>query len=275
LEAAQARFVPRGFPILPERRGFWTPAAAGLKSGPDSDYHTVGKWGPYLNDNMRRNRGAGADSPGPFQRWRCRVPKITAIFSDVGGVLLSNGWDRPARHRLVEHFKLDWDEFEDRHELVVTSFETGRLSMDQYLERTLFYRSRDFTPEQVREFMFAQSQPIAESLALVERLAASGRYLLATLNNESRELNLHRIERFALKKYFSVFFSSCFLGVKKPDEEIYLKALQITQRAAAECVFIDDRALNLDAPRRLGMNTVLFRSASELQEELRRRGVES
>lgn len=202
------------------------------------------------------------------------MPKITAIFSDVGGVLLSNGWDHPERRRLVEEFKLDWDEFENRHELVVTGFETGRLSLDQYLERTLFYSSREFSKQQVREFMFAQSQPKHQSLELVARLAASGRYLLATLNNESRELNLHRIERFALKNYFSVFFSSCFLGVKKPDEEIYLKALQITQRAAAECVFIDDRALNLDAPRRLGMHAIQFRSAAQLQSDLAALGVE-
>lgn len=202
------------------------------------------------------------------------MPKITAIFSDVGGVLLSNGWDHPERRRLVEEFKLDWDEFENRHELVVTGFETGRLSLDQYLERTLFYSSREFSKQQVREFMFAQSQPKHQSLELVARLAASGRYLLATLNNESRELNLHRIERFALKNYFSVFFSSCFLGVKKPDEEIYLKALEITQRAAAECVFIDDRALNLDAPRRLGMHAIQFRSAAQLQSDLAALGVE-
>lgn len=202
------------------------------------------------------------------------MPKITAIFSDVGGVLLSNGWDHPERRRLVEEFKLDWDEFENRHELVVTGFETGRLSLDQYLERTLFYSSREFSKQQVREFMFAQSQPKHQSLELVARLAASGRYLLATLNNESRELNLHRIERFALKNYFSVFFSSCFLGVKKPDEEIYLKALEMTQRAAAECVFIDDRALNLDAPRRLGMHAIQFRSAAQLQSDLAALGVE-
>jgi putative hydrolase of the HAD superfamily len=202
------------------------------------------------------------------------VPKITAIFSDVGGVLLSNGWDLEARRRLVEEFRLDGDEFEDRHELVVTAFETGRLSLEHYLDRTIFYCSREFSKEQIRQFMFAQSQPKAESLALLERLAASRRYLLATLNNESRELNLHRIERFALKNYFTVFFSSCFLGVKKPDDEIYLKALQMTQRAPAECVFIDDRALNLDAPRRLGMLAVQFRSAAQLEQELRRLGME-
>jgi putative hydrolase of the HAD superfamily len=202
------------------------------------------------------------------------MTRITAIFSDVGGVLATNGWDRHSRRRLVEKFHLDWDEFEDRHELVVTAFETGHLGLEQYLDRTIFYRSRDFTKDKVRDFMYAESQPKDDSLALVARLAASRKFFLATLNNESRELNLHRIERFGLKKYFSVFFSSCFLGAKKPDEEIYVQALAISQRAPEECVFIDDRALNLDPPKRLGMKTIQFQSAAQLEKDLRALGVE-
>jgi putative hydrolase of the HAD superfamily len=202
------------------------------------------------------------------------MSKITAIFSDVGGVLATNGWDRHWRRKLVEVFHLDWDEFEDRHELVVTAFETGHLGLEQYLDRTIFYRPRDFTKEKVKDFMFGVSQPKDDSLALVARLAASRKLFLATLNNESRELNLHRIERFGLKKYFSVFFSSCFLGVKKPDEEIYVKALAISQRAPAECVFIDDRALNLDAPKRLGVKTIHFQNAGQLEKDLRALGIE-
>jgi putative hydrolase of the HAD superfamily len=202
------------------------------------------------------------------------MSKITAIFSDVGGVLATNGWDRSERKALVAQFRLDWDEFEDRHELVVTAFETGRLSLDQYLDRTIFYRDRSFSREQIRSFMLGCSMPNDDSLRAVARLAASRRYLLATLNNESRELNLHRIETFGLRKYFSVFFSSCFLGVKKPDEEIYTKALAISQRAAGECVFIDDRELNLDAPKKLGMKTIHFHDAAQLEKELRALGLE-
>jgi putative hydrolase of the HAD superfamily len=219
----------------------------------------------------------GEHSSPPQIRRECApnsMTKITAVFSDVGGVLASNGWDRHSRLKLVEQFRLDWDEFEDRHELVVTAFETGHITLDQYLDRTVFYRPRDFSRGQIRAFMFDQSQPNPDSLRVIERLAATRRYFLSTLNNESRELNLHRIERLGLKRYFAVFFSSCFLGVNKPDEEIYTKALAISQRAPEECVFIDDRALNLDVPRRLGMNTVQFRSAAQLESELRGLGVE-
>lgn len=200
--------------------------------------------------------------------------RITAIFSDVGGVLATNGWDRDGRRALVEAFKLDGKDFEERHELVSTALETGQIGLDAYLDSTLFYGSRPFSKNDIKGFMFARSEPFPESLALMRRLAASKKYLLATLNNESRELNLHRIERFGLGECFTAFFSSCFLGVKKPDEAIYRCALEITQRAPAECVFIDDRALNLECARRLGMQTVQFQSAPQLERELRALEVE-
>lgn len=202
------------------------------------------------------------------------MAKITALFWDVGGVLLTNGWDRPARRRAVENFKLDWDGFEDRHELMVTRFETGRLTLDRYLDRTVFYCSRDFSKDEFREFMFAQSQPIEETLDLSGRLARAGQYLLATLNNESRELNLYRIEHFGLRKHFSLFISSCFLGVKKPDDEMFRLALDLSQRQPEECVFIDDRELNLECAGRSGLRTLRFHSAVQLESELRDAGVE-
>src|SRR5271169_1598258 len=180
------------------------------------------------------------------------MSKITTVFSDVGGVLLTNGWDRASRRKLVETFNLDLAEFGDRHELVSTAFETGELDLDHYLDRTVFYRPRAFSREQVKDFMFAESQPYPESLALIGRLAQTKKYLMTTLNNESTELNKHRIETFALRNYFTAFFSSCYLGVKKPEAKIYTLALELTQRPAEECVFIDDRALNLECAKQQG-----------------------
>ncbi|MCL5005839.1 MAG: HAD-IA family hydrolase [Acidobacteria bacterium] len=202
------------------------------------------------------------------------MAKITALFWDVGGVLLTNGWDRRARQRAVKEFKLDWEDFEDRHELMVTRFETGHLTLERYLERTIFYRPRDFSKDQFREFMFAQSRPIEGTLDLAGRLARTGRYLLATLNNESRELNLYRIEHFGLRKCFSVFLSSCFLAVKKPDDEMFRLALDLCQRAPEECVFIDDRELNLECASRSGLQTIRYRNAAQLESDLRGAGVE-
>lgn len=200
---------------------------------------------------------------------------ITALFWDVGGVLLTNGWDTASRQAAAARFGLDWEEFEDRHQLVVTPFETGRLGLTEYLQRTVFYRPRGFRVEDFRDFMFAQSQPYPDALSIVERVAGMKRYFLATLNNESLDLNLHRIRQFGLRRYFAAFFSSCFLGMKKPEEAIFRLALAVSQRAPHECVFIDDRPVNLECAGGCGMRVIRYRNAAQLQDDLKRAGVEA
>jgi putative hydrolase of the HAD superfamily len=201
------------------------------------------------------------------------LPDIRALFFDLGGVLLTNGWDRHSRRDCVESFGLDYEEFRDRHEFVADAFETGRMTIDEYLDRTVFYREREFTPAAFREGMVAESRPFPDALAVVEELAASGQYLLATLNNESIELNQARIERFQLDRYFTVFLSSGFLGVKKPDQVIYRMALQITQRSPQECVFVDDRDLNLECAITEGMHTIHYDNPAQLRHELAGLGI--
>lgn len=201
------------------------------------------------------------------------MAEVTTLFWDVGGVLLTNGWDRTARRQAAQQFHLDWEEFQDRHEMIINDFEIGHLTLEEYLERTVFYRSRPFSQNDFQTFLFAQSQPHPEMLAIVEHLAGSGKYLLATLNNESLELNRYRIEKFRLREYFTIFFSSCFLGMKKPERAIYTMALHITQRTPEECLYIDDRALNLECAQRLGMRTIHYQYPEQLREELCRHGV--
>lgn len=185
--------------------------------------------------------------------------QTTTLFWDLGGVLLSNGWDREQRARAVEHFGLDGDEFDDRHREIVGALETGRCTLDEYLRATVFYEPRPFGEAEFRAFMRAQSEAFPGNLETVDRLRASGRFLLATLNNESRELNRFRIERFGLRDRFSAFFTSSFLGVMKPGVEIFRIALEVTQRDPAETLFIDDRSQNLEPARELGMRTLHFR----------------
>jgi putative hydrolase of the HAD superfamily len=201
------------------------------------------------------------------------LSEIKALFWDVGGVLLTNAWDRTQREAALEHFHLDREEFADRHELVVSSFERGKISLDEYLDRTVFYRPRPFGREEFKNFMFSLSQPNPEALAFAKRLADSGKYLMGTINNESRELNQYRIEKFGLRAIFKVFVSSCLVGLRKPEEGIYRLALDITQQIADECCFIDDRALNLEMARRLGMHTIEMDHVQQLREDLQKLGV--
>jgi putative hydrolase of the HAD superfamily len=201
------------------------------------------------------------------------MASVETIFWDNGGVILTNGWDRGARKGATEKFHLDWENFEDRHELVLNAFETGKMSLTEYLQRAVFYRPRSFTMEEFKAYMFSQSQAYPESLEFLGKLAKTNRYILAALNNESREINEHRIREFRLRDYFEAFFSSCYLGVRKPDAQIYRLALSITQRDPAECVMVDDRGLNLECARELGMQTIQFQNLGQLREDLARLGV--
>ena len=198
---------------------------------------------------------------------------IQAIFWDVGGVLLTNAWDRTQRMAALEHFHLDEEEFHDRHEMVVSSFERGKISLDEYLDRTVFYRNRPFTRAIFTNYMFALSQPMAEVLDFAQLLANSGKYFMGTINNESRELNLYRIEKYGLRKIFRLFVSSCFVGLRKPERDIYRLALETTQIPAAECCFIDDRSLNMEIAAKLGMQTIEMRTVKQLRSDLEELGV--
>jgi len=196
------------------------------------------------------------------------LPTIRAIFWDVGGVLLSNAWDHTQRSAVLHHFQLDEAEFHDRHEMVVSSFERGKITLDEYLDRTVFYRPRPFTRDAFREFMFSLSQPFPEVLRFAQSLAASGKYFMGTINNESRELNDYRIEQFGLRKIFRLFISSCFVGLRKPERDIYRLALETTQIPADECCFLDDRALNLECAAKLGMRTIEMQTLDQLCADL-------
>jgi putative hydrolase of the HAD superfamily len=198
---------------------------------------------------------------------------ISALFFDVGGVLLTNGWDRATRRQAAELYRLDWDTLEERHELVVADFETGRITLDEYLDRTIFHDPRPFSHEEFKAYLLDRSQPDADSLAVAAELAAACRYLMATLNNESAELNAHRIQRFGLRRYFTVFFTSCFLGLRKPDPRIYRLAVNLTQRDSEECLFVDDRPLNVESARAVGMRAIRFENAAQLRRELVALGV--
>jgi putative hydrolase of the HAD superfamily len=202
------------------------------------------------------------------------LPQISALFWDVGGVLLTNAWDRAQRERALDQFKLDQEEFSDRHEMVVSSLERGKISFDDYLNRTIFYRPRPFAREVFKDYVFSLSQPHREVLTLAEELAKSGKYFMGTINNESRELNLYRIQTFGLREIFSTFVSSCFVGLRKPEEGIYRMALEITQKSAEDCCFIDDRALNLEYARQIGMHTIEMQDVEQLKRELRKLEVE-
>jgi putative hydrolase of the HAD superfamily len=202
------------------------------------------------------------------------VPEITSIFWDIGGVILTNGWDHNSRAEAAKAFGLDWEEFRERHDLSMPAFDAGQITLNQYLDRTLFYRPRNFSKEEFTAFMFAQSREYPETRAVLSEVARTGKYYIASINNEPRELNNYRIEAFHLPNDFQAFFSSCYLNHRKPEETIYRIALEVSQRPPEHSIFIDDRPLNLESPRRLGMHTIQHQNAAQLRSDLRAHGIE-
>ena len=202
------------------------------------------------------------------------MPKITTLFWDIGGVILTNGWDRGSRREAAATFHLDGEEFQDRHDLSFPAFDSGQITLNEYLDRTLFYRPRPFSREEFTAFIFAQSKEYPDTRVILDKVTKSQKYFVGAINNEPLELNQYRIEAFELRRNFLVFFSSCYVHSRKPEETIFRVALEVTQRPPEQCLFIDDRPLNLERPGKLGMNTILHQGAEQLRLELGKYGVE-
>jgi putative hydrolase of the HAD superfamily len=203
---------------------------------------------------------------------RQREPVELVLF-DVGGVLGTNGWDREQRDEAVRKFGLDRDDFQYRHEEMVGALESGEVSLDEYLAITVFCAPRDFSVDEFKTFMFAQSVAWPDSIAVARDIAALGTVRLATLNNESEELNHYRIEQFGLREIFPTFFTSCWLGVRKPTRRIYERVLGMTQADPRRTLFVDDRLQNLAPADSLGLRTLQFTTAGQLREDLKGMGL--
>jgi putative hydrolase of the HAD superfamily len=189
---------------------------------------------------------------------------LTHIFFDIGGVLGTNGWDREQRQQAIDRFGLE-PEFERRHEELVAEWEIGRVTLDEYLESAIFFLPRSYTMDEFKQFMFRESKPYQETIALARALANRNDLKLFTLNNESAELNQHRIAAFGLAPLFSGFLSSCWLGIRKPYRAIFERSLGIVQAPPEQVLFIDDREQNLAPAKRMGFQTHHYQSASDLR----------
>ncbi len=179
--------------------------------------------------------------------------RIRTLFLDIGGVLLTNGWDRNARSRAAKEFKLDEDEFSERHHLTFDTYEEGKLSLDEYLNRVVFYEPRTFTPQVFKKFMFDQSQPIGAMIDLIRRLKAHHRLKTVAVSNEGRELTEYRVKEFRLYEMIDAFISSCFVHYRKPDEDIYRIALDVSQVRPEEVAYLDDRKMFVEVAQGLGI----------------------
>jgi putative hydrolase of the HAD superfamily len=185
-----------------------------------------------------------------------KATAITCVFLDIGGVLLTDGWDHNARKRAATNFNLEFAEMEDRHHLIFDTYELGKLTIEEYLSRVVFYEERPFTPAQFRKFMFAQSKPYPKMIELVRRLKARHGLKVAVVSNEARELNSYRIRKFKLDGFVDSFISSCFVHLRKPDVDIFRVALDIAQVPANQVVYIENILMFVQVAEGLGIRGI-------------------
>ena len=186
--------------------------------------------------------------------------KITTLFLDVGGVLLTNGWDREAREEAAKHFGLDLQELNTRHQQTFDTYEVGKTSLKEYLERVLFYKKQKFTIEEFQTFMFQQSKAYPDMIDLVCRLKEKYRLKIAVVSNEGRELTEYRIKKFKLGSFVDFFISSCFVHLRKPDQDIYRLALDVAQESISQVLYIEDRPMFIQVTADLGIRGICHAS---------------
>ena len=202
------------------------------------------------------------------------VSSFDVVLFDVGGVLLTNGWDHRERAAAVAEFHLDAREFEARHAEVMAPWERGEIDRNRYLDAVLFYKPRSFTRDEFFEFILTQSQELKDgALEILKELCASKRYMLGALNNEARETNDYRFSKWELRRYFRVALSSCYVGLRKPEPAMYQRALDILGSASERTLFIDDREENVAGAVAAGMKAVRFVGREKLRQELNALGV--
>ena len=200
-------------------------------------------------------------------------PSVTTLFLDIGGVLLTNGWDHTIRARAAGKFGLDYEEMNERHHLTYDTYEEGKLSLDAYLDRVVFYRERSFSREAFKAFMYAQSQPFPQMIDLMRRLKNQYHLRIAAISNEGRELTVYRVQQFELGTIIDFFVSSCFVHFRKPDADMYRVALDIAQVRPEQVVYVDDREMFVEVAKGLGIRSILHRDYESTRKTLETLGL--
>ena len=198
---------------------------------------------------------------------------ITHLFLDIGGVLLTNGWDRDLRKRVASHFGIDQAEMDERHHLTYDTYEQGEIGLDVYLNRVMFYQPRSFSMPQVVDFILNQAKPFEDMLDLMRRLKAKHGLKVVVVSNEGRELAVDRIRRFKLDSFVDFFVVSAFVHIRKPDEDIWRIALDISQAAPERVAYVDDRRMFVEVGGSLGLRAIWHTSVASTQAALAEMGL--
>ncbi len=188
---------------------------------------------------------------------------IKLLFLDIGGVLLTDGWNHRSRMHAVEKFGLESIQFQKDHSVAFPLFENGKLTLSQYLDAVIFNVDRSFSKEEFREFMFSKSAVLPDFLPWLIDWKKKNNIKIFSINNEGKEFNDYRIQHFKLHEVFDAFVSSCEVGFSKPDPSIFKLALGIAQEKPENCLYFDDRAIHVAIAKQMGLNAFVHKDFEE------------
>ena len=198
---------------------------------------------------------------------------IDTLFLDIGGILLTNGWDRNMRKKAADVFHLDYDELNERHHMTFDTYEEGKLSMDEYLNLVVFYKERSFEPNDFKKFLFEQTKPLPDMIKMFKSIAKNNPLKIGAISNEGRELTTYRVNYFGLTEFVQFFICSCFVHFRKPDKDIYLIALDVGQARPEQSLYIDDRELHVEVAASLGLNVIHHTSIEKTRQKILEYGI--
>lgn len=202
-----------------------------------------------------------------------KINDLKILFFDVGGILLSNGWGHESRKKAALQFGLDYAEVDALHNFIFNVYEIGSITLDEYLDTVIFNYPREFVRQDFKDFMYSESVELPDMLQWLKEWKKDCGFRIISINNEGKELNDYRVQKFKLHNAFDAFISSCEVKMRKPDPRIFKLALGIAQASASQCVYFDDRIMFANAAQKLGIRSFHhtgFESTKEILENLKK-----
>jgi putative hydrolase of the HAD superfamily len=202
---------------------------------------------------------------------------VEAIISDFGGVLTSPLLDGFVAYEEMSGVSVEelgramgkiWER-DGAHPLF--ELETGRMTEAAFLdgigEELTAQLGRPIRLDGFGESYFEHLHPNERLIDYMRALKERG-YRMAICTNNVREWEPLWRAKLPVDEIFSVVVDSGFVGMRKPEPEIYALTLERLGVAPDGALFVDDVELNCQAARALGMHAVWFRSTDQAIAEI-------
>ncbi len=200
-------------------------------------------------------------------------PRFRVLYSDIGGVLGTNGWDTQIRRDVCSKFSLSIDEIDKRHQLMFDSFERGFMKFEEYLRWVFFASPRTFSLEALRDFAFAASVPWPQNIALFQQVKKANGLKFGLISNEGQGITEYRMNAFGLREAADFIVVSHCVHMRKPDKQIWQLALDLAQVTAEQCIYVDDREMFVNVAATLGFTAFQHVDLDSTRDKFQRLGL--